>query len=368
MSKGVFRKCSCQIVQKELHAVGLDDVFWKKEIGEELDLVMKNAALWARIIKRVMLLVLCMFLLSAVVFFIARLAPGDPLQSFYGDALEMMTETEKNAARERLGLNSGLVSQYGHWLTQVLQGNFGLSFKYKMPVIDVVRPLIGNTLILGVLAYIIVFMLAIVLAVFCVLYEERFIDKAICKIGTASYYIPGFWLGVVLVLIFSINLGWLPSSGAYDVGMKDHIWNRLQHLILPLVVMVASHLWYYAYMIRNKLLDEVRKDYILFAKAKGCTRWEIVWKHCLRNVAPTIVSIMAISIPHVTGGTVVVEAVFNYPGIGNLAIESAKYHDYNLLMITVLITGIAVFIGSFIAQTVNEEIDPRMKEMEYIKW
>ncbi len=141
--------------------------------------------------------------------------------------------------------------------------------------------------------------------------------------------------------------------------MKGNIGNRVQqHLILPLIVMITSHLWYYAYMIRNKLLDEVRKDYVLFAKAKGCTGREIVWKHCLRNVAPTIVSIMAISIPHVTGGTVVVEAVFNYPGIGNLAVESAKYHDYNLLMVTVLLTGMAVFAGSFLAQTVNEEIDP----------
>lgn len=321
-----------------------------------------------RLIRRLLLLVLCMFLLSIAVFFIARLAPGDPLQSFYGDALELMTETEKEAARERLGLQAGLCTQYVHWLAQAFQGDFGLSFKYKMPVLDVIRPLIGNTLLLGLLAYVLVFALAVVLAVFCVLYEDRFVDKAICKIGTATYYIPGFWLGVVLVLIFSVNLGWLPSSGAYDVGMKGNIGNRVQHLILPLIVMITSHLWYYAYMIRNKLLDEVRKDYVLFAKAKGCTGREIVWKHCLRNVAPTIVSIMAISIPHVTGGTVVVEAVFNYPGIGNLAVESAKYHDYNLLMVTVLLTGMAVFAGSFLAQTVNEEIDPRMKEMESVKW
>lgn len=220
-----------------------------------------------RLIRRLLLLVLCMFLLSIAVFFIARLAPGDPLQSFYGDALELMTETEKEAARERLGLQAGLCTQYAHWLVQAFQGDFGLSFKYKMPVLDVIRPLIGNTLLLGLLAYVLVFALAVVLAVFCVLYEDRSIDKAICKIGTATYYIPGFWLGVVLVLIFSVNLGWLPSSGAYDVGMKGNIGNRVQHLILPLIVMITSHLWYYAYMIRNKLLDEVRKDYVLFAKA-----------------------------------------------------------------------------------------------------
>jgi peptide/nickel transport system permease protein len=173
---------------------------------------------------------------------------------------------------------------------------------------------------------------------------------------------------VVLILIFSVNLGWFPSSGAYDVGMADSIGNRMKHMILPLVVMIFSHLWYYAYMIRNKFLDEVRKDYVLLARSKGLSKRKILWKHCLRNVMPTIVSIMAVSVPHVTGGTVTVEAVFNYAGIGNLAVESAKYHDYNLLMIDVLITGFIVFLSSFVAQTVNEEIDPRMKDSEVRVW
>lgn len=329
---------------------------------------MKSSSLMKRILKRIVLLVAVMLILSIVVFVLARLAPGDPLQSFYGDKLDSMSETEIDAARARLGLDSNLCVQYVRWLGNALHGEFGISFKYKQPVMNLIPPLLGNTLILGVTAYLAVFILATLLAVFCAIHEDRIIDRLICRVGTILYYTPGFWLGVVLVLIFAVNLGWFPSSGAYDIGMKGNLVNRIQHLALPLTVMIASHLWYYAYMIRNKLLDEVRKDYVLLAKSKGCTSREIVWKHCLRNVAPTIVSIMAISIPHVTGGTVVVESVFNYPGIGNLAIEAAKYHDYNLLMVVVLITGFAVFASSFIAQTVNEEIDPRMKEMETIKW
>lgn len=320
------------------------------------------------ILKRAVLFFLVMVLLSMAVFVLARLAPGDPLQSFYGDALEMMTQAEQDAARERLGLDQNLLVQYGRWASNAVHGNFGFSLKYKMPAMEVIAPLMGNTLVLGVSAYVLVFLLATLLAVTCALHEDDLLDRTICRIGTAAYYIPGFWLGVVLVLIFSVNLGWLPSSGAYDVGKGADLGNRARHLVLPLVVMVASHLWYYAYMIRNRLLDELRKDYVLLAKAKGLTRREIVWKHCLRSVLPTIVSIMAISIPHVTGGTVVVEAVFAYPGIGNLAVESSKYHDYNLLMLSVLITGGLVFLSSFIAQTINERIDPRMKETEVVRW
>ena len=329
---------------------------------------MKDHPVIRKILIRILLFFLVMFILSVVVFVLARIAPGDPLQSFYGDALENMTEAEKDAARVRLGLDSGMATQYVRWLSGVMHGDFGLSFKYKMPVMQVIGPLIGNTLTLGLLAYVFVFALAIILAVICALHEDSLLDKAICRIGTLIYYIPGFWLGGVLVLVFSVNLGWFPSSGAYDVGMQHDLANRVRHMVLPLVVMIATHLWYYGYMIRNKLLDEIRKDYVLLARAKGCSPREIVIGHCLRNVAPTIVSIMAISVPHITGGTVIVESVFNYPGIGNLAVESAKYHDYNLLMVDVLITGALVIFSGYVAQTINEEIDPRMKDMEAVKW
>lgn len=325
-------------------------------------------AVLKNVLRKALGFVLAMLILSAVVFWIARLAPGDPLQSFYGDAVEKMTTEELDAARARLGLDQPIYVQYIKWIKNATQGDFGLSLKYKKPALDVVHPLIGNTLILGGTAYLLVFALATLLALFCAKHEDAPIDRIICKIGTAAYYIPSFWLGVVLIMIFSISLGWLPSSGAYDIGKEHDLGNRLQHMVLPLIVMIMSHLWYYAYMIRNKLLDEVRKEYVLLAKAKGCTKNEIVYKHCLRNVAPMIVNIMAISIPHVLSGTYIAETVFNYPGIGALSVQSAKYHDYNLLMLVVLITGVLVILSSIIAQSVNEVIDPRMKLTEGSVW
>ena len=318
--------------------------------------------------KRLLGFVGAMFLLSVIVFYFARLAPGDPLQSFYGDAVESMTVEEQDAARIRLGLDGPIHVQYVRWLQNAFQGDFGLSLKYKTPAMSVVEPLISNTLILGGTAYILVFLLAILLAMFCARFEDTWIDRVICKVGTAAYYIPPFWLGVVLVLVISINLHILPSSGAYDIGKANDIGNRIRHMILPLIVMILSHLWYYAYMIRNKLLDEVRKDYVLLARMKGIRKNQILWFHCLRNVAPTIESIMAISIPDVLSGTYIAEAVFNYPGLGALSVESAKYHDYNLLMLLVLITGVLVITSSIIAQFVNEAIDPRMKGAEVASW
>lgn len=300
-------------------------------------------------------------LLSVVVFYVSRLTPGDPLQSFYGDAVENMTAEELDAARHRLGLDAPVWVQYGTWIRNICAGDFGISLRYKRPVIDVIRPLIANTLILGGTAYCTVFVLAVALALVCARYENTWLDRCICSAGTAAYYIPAFWLGVILVLVFSVNLHWLPSSGAYGIGKAKDISNRLLHMVLPVTIMVTSHLWYYAYMIRNKLLDEVRKEYVLLGRSKGLGKTRVLVCHCLRNVMPTIVSIMAISIPHVLSGTYIAEAVFNYPGLGALTVSSAKYHDYNLLMLMVLITGTLVITSSLAAQSINEIIDPRMK-------
>lgn len=305
-----------------------------------------------------------MALLSVVVFYVSRLTPGDPLQSFYGDAMASMSPAELDAARSRLGLDGPIWLQYVKWIGNAVQGDFGISLKYKRPVLDVVSPLIGNTLILGGVAYALVFALAVGLALVCARFEDSWLDRAISRIGTVAFYVPAFWLGVLLVMVFSVNLKLLPSSGAYGIGKAGDWGDRLRHLVLPLVVMVASHLWYYAYMIRNKLLDEVRRDYVLLARAKGFGKTRVLVSHCLRNVLPAIVSIMAISIPHVLSGTYVAEAVFNYPGIGLLSVSSAKYHDYNLLMLMVLITGTMVMVSSFVAQAINEVIDPRMKATE----
>ena len=133
----------------------------------------------------------------------------------------------------------------------------------------------------------------------------------ICKVGTVISCVPEFWLALVLILMFSVSLRWLPSSGAYAVGQENNLSDRIVHMILPLAVIVTEHLWYYGYMVRNKMLDEVRADYVLLAKAKGMKKSRIMLTHCLRNVMPSYLSIMAISVAHIMGGTYVVETVFS---------------------------------------------------------
>lgn len=314
--------------------------------------------------KKLLIFLVSVFVLSVAVFYVARLAPGDPLISYYGDRTEKMSPQEREWAMEKLGLNEPISVQYVKWVKNAMHGEFGISFKYKQDVTKVMEGRIGNTLLLGGIGFLVIFGGALLLGIVCAWQENKLADRILCKLGTISSCIPEFWMALVLILIFSVNLKLLPSSGAYSTGKASDIGDRAIHLLMPLAIVVLEHLWYYAYMIRNKILEEVRADYVLLAKAKGLSKRKIMLKHCIRNVMPTYLSIMAIAVPHILGGTYVVESVFSYPGIGALSYESARYHDYNLLMLLCMMSGILVIFCNMVSQMINEQIDPRMKAEE----
>ena len=314
-------------------------------------------------VRRIIVFFVSIFVLSFLVFFISRLAPGDPLVSYYGDRVEKMSVEEREVAEERLGLNEPIITQYVKWIGGAIKGDFGISYKYKQDVLEVIVERLPYTLVLGGIGFILIFGLGLLLGIACALHEDTIIDKIICKVGTVTSCIPEFWISLVLILIFAMDFKILPSSGAHSLT-DDSFSDRLWHLVLPMTVVVLNHLWYYAYMIRNKMLEEIRADYVLLAKSKGLSNRKILYRHCLRNLFPSYLSLMAISLPHILGGTYVVETVFSFPGIGKLAYESARYKDYNLLMILCLLSGAVVILGNLVAQSINERIDPRIKEKE----
>lgn len=314
--------------------------------------------------KKMLIFLVSVFVLSTVTFYVSRLAPGDPLVSYYGDRVEKMSPEEREWAEDKLGLNDPITVQYVRWLGNALHGEFGISYKYKMDVKAVIGERIGNTVLLGGVGFVCIFIFSLLLGVLCAWFEDRLPDRILCKVGTVSSCIPEFWLALVLILVFAASLHWLPSSGAYAVGKKDDIADRIRHLILPLTVVVLEHLWYYAYMVRNKMLEEIRAEYVLLAKVKGLKKSSIMFRHCMRNIMPSYLSIMAVAVAHIMGGTYIVEMVFSYPGIGTLSYESARYKDYNLLMILCLISGIIVIFCNVAAQIINEKLDPRVRAQQ----
>ena len=321
---------------------------------------MKLGAWAVRLVRRLLGLLLSMLVLITVVFWVSRLAPGDPLAAYYGQRAERLTPDQRARAEERLGLNDPIPVQYARWWENALRGDFGISYQYRMDVVEVIAGRAGNTLALGGTGFALIFILSPLLGVLCAWREGGPLDRALCRAGTLVSCLPEFWLALAAVLVFSAGLGWLPSSGAYSIG-GGGAGDRIAHLILPLSVVVAGHLWYYAYMVRNRVLEEVRADYVLLARAKGLGRGTVLLRHCLRCALPSYLSLMAVSLPHILGGAYVVEMVFSYPGLGTLAYESARYQDYNLLMLLCVLSGALVILCGIIAQIINERIDPRMR-------
>ncbi len=316
---------------------------------------------------KLLIFLISVFVLSLLVFYISRLTPCDPLRSYYGERVEKMSVEEKETAREKLGLNQPIYIQYGKWIKSAMQGDFGISYKYKQDVLNVISKRAVNTLILGGIGYILIFIGALALGILCAWNEDKWIDKLLCKLGTFTCCIPEFWYALLLILVFCVELHWLPSSGAYTIGNAGDIGDRIIHLILPMAVVLLNHPWYYGCMVRNKLLEEIRADYVQLCKSKGQSKAKIMFGHCLRNIMPSYISLMAISVPHVIGGTYIVETVFAYPGLGTLSYESARYADYNMLMVLCVMTGIVVIFFNMIGQIINERIDPRIRGMESLE-
>lgn len=314
-----------------------------------------------RLVRTILVLLFSVFVLSTTVFFVSRMAPGDPLVSYYGDRVERMSPEERSWAEEKLGLDDGIAVQYVRWLKEAAHGDFGISYKYKQDVVTVIRNRVGNTLLLGGIGFLLIFFGSMFLGILCAWREDGLLDRFFCRVGTITSCIPEFWLSLVLILIFSAGLHWLPSSGAYTAGKAGDVADRIRHLILPLSVVVLSHLWYYAFLMRNRMLEEIRGDYVLLARAKGLRKGKILLGHCLRGAMPSYLSIMAIAVPHILGGTYVVETVFSYPGLGTLTYESARYKDYNLLMLLCILSGVLVILCSMAAGKINEWLDPRLR-------
>lgn len=312
-------------------------------------------------LKKALIFLLSIFALSVLIFTLSRLAPGDPLRSYYGDRVERMGEEERMRSEERLGLNEPLPAQYLRWAARALSGDFGVSFKYKMPAGEVVAGALSNTLLLGLSAFVLTFLIACLIGAFCARREKSLFSSMMEKIGVLTSSLPDFWFALILILVFSVTLRLFPSSGAFTPGTSGrNAADRIEHLVLPLLTVVLSHAFYYGQLVRDLMAEEMKKDYVLFLRGSGIREGRILGRHVLVNILPALFSLMISAVPHLIGGEFVVEMVFSYPGLGTLAYESARYHDYNLLMLITLITGAAVLLLSMLTESLAGKIDPAL--------
>lgn len=313
---------------------------------------------------RILAVIPILFILSIQAFGLMHLAHGDPAVAMYGGATEKMRESDRERIRENLGLNQSLPIQYVKWLSQAAQGNLGVSYLDGRPVSTTIQEKVFPTLLLSFSGVALMIILSLFFGVISAVKQYSLFDHATTVISFLLFSIPSFWLALVLILVFSVYLGWLPSSGISSVGQESSFPDMVRHLLLPAIVLAVSHLGGYIRFLRSSMLDVLGQDYIKVAKARGIPQKTLIYLHALKNALLPFVTYLGLSLPSFFAGTFVVEAVFAWPGMGQLAMEAAKDRNYSVLMGTILFSGILVVACNLLADLICFLMDPRIRHRE----
>lgn len=312
--------------------------------------------------KRLSISILLILGVLSITFFLMHLAPGDP-SSIYIDP-EIDPKVVENI-QEQMGLNLPIYLQYFSWLKQFVTGNFGISFVHKRPVNELLSETIPNTLQLTMVVFILQFIFGILLGTFAAIKRHSKLDITINSVLIFLYSVPGFWLALMAIRIFSIELGWLPSSQMQSLTVGDGYWvlllDRIKHLILPVLVLALPFCAYTARFMRGSLSEILQQDYIRTTLAYGIKKRRIIFKYALKNALLPIVTLSGLYIPFLLGGAVITEYIFSWPGMGRITIEAIFAYDYPLILASTAIAAISVIFGNFLSDFLYTTIDPRIR-------
>lgn len=314
-------------------------------------------------IRRILGMIPMLFLISIVVFSLAKLMPGDSLSGEIDPNNSDPAYIEE--MREKLGYNDPLHEQYFRWISNFVQGEFGKSTRYKIPASDIISERLPNTIFLGFSSIVITYILAFIMGIYAGRKPYTLGDNAI---GTANYIglaLPSFVAGVFAIYFFSFTLGWFPSNGSVDIATSEGTFaywlSRLHHVFLPAMVLGLLSTASYTQFLRNDIIENSRKDYVRTARAKGTPESKIYNQHILRNSIIPLITFLGFDIVALVGGAIITETIFTYPGIGQLFLNSVGQRDYPVLMTLTMMFSFLTLFGNLVADILYGIVDPRIR-------
>ncbi|API89276.1 peptide ABC transporter permease [Marinilactibacillus sp. 15R] len=317
--------------------------------------------MWKTIFRRLLLMIPQIIILSILIFIIAEFMPGDP---FTGMIDPNVDPAQLDVLRERYGLNDPLPVKYVRWVGNALQGDFGRSFNYKTSVLNVIGERLGNTVRLSLLSTILTYMIGLPLGILSGRYNDSILDKSVIIYNFVSFAVPTFVLALLMVYIFGFNLGWFPSRGSIDIQANtfwEQFWSRLYHLILPSITTAVLGTVSIIQYLRTEIIDAKVSDYVKTARSKGVPIEKVYSKHIFRNASLPIASGFGYTIVNLLTGSIFIERIFNYSGMGNLFLESINTRDYSVIFVLVLFYGILGLIGTLLSDLILMAVDPRIR-------
>jgi len=307
------------------------------------------------IARRILLTIPAMVAMSFLVFFIIRLVPGDPALVILG-----LRATPESLAtlREQLNLNDPVYVQYGNWIWNALRGDLGVDYRTHEPITDMIVTRLPVTLEMAVLGLLFAALLGVPLGIIAAVRRGP-ADVASTGLGLFGISIPEFWLGVMLILIFPLELGWLPSSGY--VPLRESVWGNLSHMILPAVTLGVNFAAVLTRTTRAAVVDAMNKPFVQTARAKGLRERSIVVGHVLRNAALPVVTVMGMQFGYALGGAVIIEQVFALPGVGRLTLNAVLERNYPVVQGAVLVVTFLFMLTNIVTDSLFAVIDPRIR-------
>jgi peptide/nickel transport system permease protein len=305
------------------------------------------------LIRRLALAVVVLFGLLVATFFMIHLVPGDPVRIVLAGRA---TPASIARVRHELALDRPLWSQFWLYVSHTLRGDFGTSFTLDSPVGQIIGQRVGPSAALIGYGMLVSIVVGVPLAIVAALHPNRWLDNAIRLSTTVTFGLPGFWLGLMLALIFGLKLGWFPVAG-YSGGIRG----ILRTLTLPALALGLALSGVVVRTLRSSLLEVLQSEYIEAARSRGLREVRVVGKHALRNSAMNTLTILSVNIGFLIGGTVVLEQVFQIPGLGSLLVDAVEKRDYQLVQALALLAGAAVVLASLAADVVQAFLDPRVR-------
>ena len=311
------------------------------------------------IIRRILASLIALFLVTIIVFSLSRLV-GDPLAMLVSEGGYGISESALQIQREKLHLDKPVPLQYFFWLTDVLRGDLGHDLSDGFPVTHKIREKISPTVQLGVSAWILATVVGLTFGMISAVKRGSMLDYAVRLIANLGITLPAFYVGIMAILIFAVALEWVPVTVIGTIGSDDP-FAQIKAMILPVLTLAWGAAAGYMRLMRSSMLEVLDSEYIKLARAKGVDGSKVIWKHALRNSLIVPITVSALLLWNFVTGTVVVEAVFAWPGLGLLAIEAVVNNNLNLVVGTTLVTGVVLITANLVADVLYVLVDPRIR-------
>lgn len=309
------------------------------------------------ILKKVAQVMVVMLLISIFSFAIIELAPGD-ISAMYITA--DMSAEEQAMVMEKLGLNKSPVERYWEWLKEALHGNWGYSLSYKLPAMQMLTKRLPSTILLMGTSMLVSLCLSIPLGLIAGYKKNTWIDNAISGFAYFGMSIPSFYFGMLMIILFTAILHWLPSSGMHSFGVNTPL-DTAKHMIMPVMTMALSSMASKVRYVRANTIGQLSEEYVLAAKAKGTSGVTILFRHVLKNTLLPIITIVGMNMASLVCGSFIIESLFGWPGIGSFAMEAIGKQDYTIIMAYIMLSGFILVMGNFVADILYSFADPRIK-------